>query len=79
MPSFFVSDSGCLKSFEEILHFDLEERREKTSYSKNILDPEKKVVVGVTAGASCPNNLIEATILRIFELRGIDSERVMST
>jgi len=78
LPSFFVSDSGCLKSLEEILHFDLEERREKTSYSKNILDPEKKVVVGVTAGASCPNNLIEATILRIFELRGVDREQVLS-
>ncbi|MGI9243614.1 MAG: 4-hydroxy-3-methylbut-2-enyl diphosphate reductase [Verrucomicrobiales bacterium] len=78
LPSFFVSDSECLKSLEEILHFDLEERREKISYSKNILDPEKKVVVGVTAGASCPNNLIEATILRIFELRGIGRESVLS-
>ena len=78
LPSFFVSDSGCLRSLEEILHFDLEERREKTSYSKNILDPEKNVVVGVTAGASCPNNLIEATILRIFELRGVGREQVMA-
>lgn len=78
LPSFFVSDSSCLKSLEEILHFDLEERREKTSYSKNILDPEKSVTVGVTAGASCPNNLIEATVLRIFELRGVGREQVMS-
>ncbi|MFT4546975.1 MAG: 4-hydroxy-3-methylbut-2-enyl diphosphate reductase [Verrucomicrobiales bacterium] len=78
LPSFFVSDSECLKSLEEILHFDLEERREKTSYSKNLLDLEKKVVVGVTAGASCPNNLIESTILRIFDLRGVTAEQVMS-
>ena len=78
LPSFFMSDSGCLRSLEEILHFDLEERCEKVWYSKNILDPDKGIVVGVTAGASCPNNLIEATILRIFELRGIDQQRVLS-
>jgi 4-hydroxy-3-methylbut-2-enyl diphosphate reductase len=29
------------------------------------------VVVGITAGASCPNNLIEETLIRLFELRGI--------
>jgi 4-hydroxy-3-methylbut-2-enyl diphosphate reductase len=28
--------------------------------------------VGITAGASCPNNLIEDTVLRVFRLRGID-------
>jgi 4-hydroxy-3-methylbut-2-enyl diphosphate reductase len=33
---------------------------------------EGQVIVGVTAGASCPANLIEATILRVFELRGIN-------
>jgi 4-hydroxy-3-methylbut-2-enyl diphosphate reductase len=27
--------------------------------------------VGITAGASCPNNLIEETIRRLFELRGV--------
>ena len=26
---------------------------------------------GITAGASCPNNLIEETLIRLFELRGI--------
>jgi len=35
-------------------------------------------VVGITAGASCPNNLIEETIIRVFELRGISRERVLA-
>jgi 4-hydroxy-3-methylbut-2-enyl diphosphate reductase len=34
------------------------------------------VLVGITAGASCPNNLIEDTILKIFELRGVSPESV---
>ena len=33
--------------------------------------PSGKITVGITAGASCPNNLIEETIRRLFELRGI--------
>ena len=32
--------------------------------------------VGITAGASCPNNLIEDTIFRIFEMRGVSREAV---
>ena len=32
--------------------------------------------IGITAGASCPNNLIEETIQRIFELRGVSREEL---
>ena len=32
--------------------------------------PSGKITVGITAGASCPNNLIEDTIRRLFELGG---------
>jgi len=35
-----------------------------------LLDPSRKVTVGVTAGASCPANLIEETIRRVLALRG---------
>jgi 4-hydroxy-3-methylbut-2-enyl diphosphate reductase len=37
---------------------------------------DKPIVVGITAGASCPNNLIEDTILKVFELRGVPAEHV---
>jgi len=33
--------------------------------------PNGPAVIGITAGASCPNNLIEETLIRLFELRGI--------
>ena len=38
--------------------------------------PEGPVVVGITAGASCPNNLIEETLIRLFQLRGIGVEEL---
>jgi len=37
--------------------------------------PNGPAVIGITAGASCPNNLIEETLIRLFELRGIFAPR----
>ncbi len=79
LPTFFIRDSGCLHSLEEIIHFDLESKTERTTYSQSLLDTERPVVIGITAGASCPNNLIEDTIIRVFELRGIDRQTVLDT
>jgi 4-hydroxy-3-methylbut-2-enyl diphosphate reductase len=39
--------------------------------------PDAPVVVGITAGASCPNNLIEDVIVRVFELHGIGREQLV--
>ncbi|MEY4243181.1 MAG: hypothetical protein RLZZ245_766, partial [Verrucomicrobiota bacterium] len=33
--------------------------------------PDRAVMIGITAGASCPNNLIEETLFKLFELRGV--------
>ena len=52
MPSFFIRDSACLESLEQIVHFDLGQRAEVSSYSGDLFDPHKEVTVGVTAGAS---------------------------
>jgi 4-hydroxy-3-methylbut-2-enyl diphosphate reductase len=75
LPTFFIRDAGCLSDLDQILHFDLEHKTERTSYVDR-LRGEGAVLVGITAGASCPNNLIEDTILRVFELRGISREQV---
>jgi 4-hydroxy-3-methylbut-2-enyl diphosphate reductase len=40
--------------------------------------PAGKITVGITAGASCPNNLIEDTIRRLFELRGISVQELLA-
>jgi 4-hydroxy-3-methylbut-2-enyl diphosphate reductase len=69
LPTFFIRNAACLEDFERILHFDLHSREEKISYCAKFAS-EAPLVVGITAGASCPNNLIEDTIRRVFELRG---------
>ncbi len=75
LPTFFIREANCLKALDEVVHFDLEQREEVTTYSEVLLG-ERPVVVGITAGASCPNNLIEDTILKIFKLRGVGEEEV---
>jgi 4-hydroxy-3-methylbut-2-enyl diphosphate reductase len=79
LPTFFVREAGCLKSLDEIVHFDLaiREEKEEAGYSEKFLG-DGPVTVGVTAGASCPNNLIEETIVRVFELRGIGRDRILA-
>ncbi len=77
LPTFFIRSASCIGSLEEIVHFDIEEREEVTSYT-DIFKKDSSAVFGITAGASCPNNLIEDTILKVFELRGIPREQVES-
>ncbi|MFT3990749.1 MAG: 4-hydroxy-3-methylbut-2-enyl diphosphate reductase [Luteolibacter sp.] len=77
LPTFFIRDSSRLKSLEEIVHFDLHHSQEITSSYAEIFSTRKPVAIGITAGASCPNNLIEETIVKVFELRGIDREMVL--
>lgn len=75
LPTFFIRSAACLKSLGEIVHYDIHRKEEVAAYS-TVLASEGPLVVGITAGASCPNNLIEDTILKIFELRGIDAGAV---
>ncbi len=75
LPTFFIRSAECIVSLEEIIHYDLHQQEEVSAYSA-VFSAEEPIVVGITAGASCPSNLIEDTILKIFELRGIDAETV---
>jgi len=68
LPTYFVRNASRLLSAQEILHHDLHAKEEVVA--RDWL-PEGPLVVGITAGASCPNNLIEETLIRLFELRGI--------
>jgi 4-hydroxy-3-methylbut-2-enyl diphosphate reductase len=78
LPTFFIKDASCLDSLETIAHFDLHSHSEtRSDYPVELLS-KNDATIGITAGASCPANLIEAAILRIFEMRGISGERVQS-
>ena len=69
LPTYFIRDASRLVDDHHITHFDLHAGEEVST--GNWL-PEGNIVVGVTAGASCPNHLIEETIRRLFAFRGID-------
>src|SRR6476660_2708380 len=71
LPTYFVLNASRLLSENEILHYNQHEKCEVVAH--NWL-PKSPVVVGITAGASCPNNLIEETLIRLFQLRGIGVE-----
>ncbi len=69
VPTYFVLNASCLESAGRIRHYDTRIAAEVTS--ENWL-PEGPVNVGITAGASCPSNLIEDVLRRLLSLRGID-------
>ena len=77
LPTFFIRDHECLRSVTEIIHYDLQAKAEKATYAEQLLS-RNRMVIGITAGASCPNNLIEETILRVFELRGVPRDQVVA-
>jgi 4-hydroxy-3-methylbut-2-enyl diphosphate reductase len=73
LPTYFVLNASRLLSENEIKHYDLHEKRELIAENWLAQGP---IVIGITAGASCPNNLIEETLIRLFELRGISRQQL---
>ncbi|HOW64125.1 MAG TPA: 4-hydroxy-3-methylbut-2-enyl diphosphate reductase [Candidatus Paceibacterota bacterium] len=76
LPTFFIKNAGKMISERLIVHYSL--HLEKEVETRDWL-PATTAIVGITAGASCPNNLIEETIRRLLELRGISLETAMAT
>jgi len=69
LPTYFIKNGAKMESPALIHHFNQHKNCEEQT--ENWL-PDGTTTVGITAGASCPNNLIEETITRLFEFRGID-------
>jgi 4-hydroxy-3-methylbut-2-enyl diphosphate reductase len=74
LPTFFIRGADKLESASKITHFNLHKKGEIAT--EDWL-PAGPLVIGITAGASCPNNLIEETILRVYELRGVPAAEIM--
>jgi len=68
LPTYFIKNSTKMISRKRISHYDQHKKQEIETQSWL---PSGRIIVGITAGASCPNNLIEDTIRRLFELREI--------
>jgi 4-hydroxy-3-methylbut-2-enyl diphosphate reductase len=78
VPTFFIRGASCITSLDEIVHYDLHQKEEVISNYAKLFSDDHPVTIGITAGASCPNNLIEETIFKVFELRGVDHDRLAS-
>jgi len=74
LPTYFIRGADKLESTTKITHFNLHKNAE--IMTTNWL-PSGPLVIGITAGASCPNNLIEETILRVYELRGVPPAEIL--
>ncbi|MBI3851508.1 MAG: 4-hydroxy-3-methylbut-2-enyl diphosphate reductase [Verrucomicrobia bacterium] len=75
LPTYFVKNAAKMESDKLIKHYDQHKSQEVET--RDWL-PAGKITVGVTAGASCPNNLIEDTIRRLFELRGVSVRELLA-
>ncbi len=76
LPTFFIRNASRMESAHLIRHYNQHLKQEVEA--RDWLPTDRKIVVGVTAGASCPNNLIEDAIRRIFELRGVSVQELLA-
>jgi 4-hydroxy-3-methylbut-2-enyl diphosphate reductase len=62
LPTYHIAEPGCLASTDEIRHKPVTGKHEKST--RGWL-PAGRLAVGVTSGASTPDNLVEAVIRRL--------------
>ncbi|MGH9143407.1 MAG: 4-hydroxy-3-methylbut-2-enyl diphosphate reductase [Vicinamibacterales bacterium] len=67
-PTFHIADPDCLVSAREIRHRPVGSKVETTA--ENWLSPEGPVSIGLTSGASTPDNLVGAAVARLCVLCG---------
>jgi 4-hydroxy-3-methylbut-2-enyl diphosphate reductase len=67
-PTFHIADPDCLLSAEAIRHRPVASKAEVTT--AGWLPAHRPVVVGLTSGASTPDNLVGAAITRLEEFCG---------
>ncbi len=75
LPTYFIRNAAKLESADRVVHYDQHAKEEIVTTGWL---PPAPTVIGITAGASCPNNLIEDTVVRIFELYGIGRAELLA-
>lgn len=75
LPTFFIKNAAKMVSDRLIKHYNLHQQAEVETHDWL---PAGPITVGITAGASCPNNLIEDVIRRLFEFRGISVQELLA-
>jgi 4-hydroxy-3-methylbut-2-enyl diphosphate reductase len=70
LPTYFIKNAAMMESASVIRHWNQHIAAEVVT--QDWYRTSGPMSVGITAGASCPNNLIEDTIKRLFTLRGVN-------
>lgn len=71
VPTYFISSADCLEDLTQVRAFDIHAKEERlVNLDPRAADLNRRWRIGITAGASCPANLIEQTIRRLLLLRG---------
>jgi 4-hydroxy-3-methylbut-2-enyl diphosphate reductase len=74
LPTYFIKNASKMVSGARIQHYS--QHLQKEVETQDWL-PSGPATIGITAGASCPNNLIEDVIRRLFELKGVTVQELL--
>ena len=74
LPTYFIKNAGEIEGSEKIRHWN--QHSHLVEETRNWM-PEGNITIGITAGASCPNNLIEDVITHLFDIRGSSSDQLL--
>ena len=75
LQTYFIKNAAKMESDRLIRHYNQHLHKEVEAHDWL---PAGKVTVGITAGASCPNNLIDDTVRRLFQLRGVNVDELIA-
>ncbi len=72
VPTYFVDSAECLLGGRAVRCYDPQRRTVvETELPAAVENPENQLRIGITAGASCPANVIEQVIRKLAALRGV--------
>jgi 4-hydroxy-3-methylbut-2-enyl diphosphate reductase len=75
VPTYHIEDATCIDADAGVIHHRLRQGRDDVA-TPDWLPAAGDVTVGVTAGASTPNNKIAETVARVFATRGVDPSTI---
>mgnify|MGYP001552382616 CR=1 FL=1 len=76
VPTYHIEDAACIDVETDVIHHRVRQGRDDVT-TPGWLPSSGDVVVGITAGASTPNNKIAETVARVFATRGVDPATIV--
>ncbi len=73
-PTYYIKNATEILDAHNIRHFDIRDKKIRKTSNWLLENKGEKCEIILSAGASCPDILIDQVIYRILELKGIDKE-----